>query len=356
MMRGLMMLVLVSALISCGKPAVEEADKNTPQKVSATQVSAAMLKELVFHPELSAQAQVTSRNISRISAEIAARIEALPVEAGQRIPANKVVARLDCRDSRIALQQAQAQLANADARLRLAEQQLKRSEDLAANNFISGDALDQRRTEVNVIQAERQLSHAQVQAAQRNVSKCVVVSPFDAVVEAELANVGELASPGTPLLTLWDMNSLEVSAEVQQKDADSLSRADSIILETPEANFPLALKRVSPALNTSARTREARLGFVKDTPHPGASGRIRWRTDESYLPAEYVLLREGRYGVFVQEANKARFIALPDAQEGRPVMVSLPLDTFIISEGRFALRDGQEISVSKSTTASQTAR
>jgi hypothetical protein len=128
------------------------------------------------------------------------------------------------------------------------------------------------------------------------------------------------------------------------------------MLETPEADFPLKLKRISPAMNTSARTREARLGFVRETPHPGASGRIRWRTDEPYLPAEYVLLREGRYGIFVQEANKARFIALPDAQEGRPVMVSLPLDTFVISEGRFALRDGQEISVSKSTTSAQTDR
>ncbi|NWG38637.1 MAG: efflux RND transporter periplasmic adaptor subunit [Hydrogenophilaceae bacterium] len=351
-----MILALVTVLISCGKPTGEETDKNALPKNSAAHVTTVRLGDLVFHPELSAQAQVTSRNISKIAAEIAARIEALPVEAGQRIPANKVVARLDCRDAGIALQQAQAQLATASARLRLAEQQLKRSEDLASRNFISGDALDQRRTEVNVILAERQLSRAQVEAAQRNVGKCVVVSPFDAVVEAKLANVGELASPGTPLLTLWDMSGLEVSAEVQQKDADSLARANPVMLETPEADFPLKLKRISPALNTSARTREARLGFVRETPHPGASGRIRWRTDEPYLPAEYVLLREGRYGIFVQEANKARFIALPDAQEGRPVMVSLPLDTFVISEGRFALRDGQEISVSKSTTSAQTAR
>lgn len=354
MMRSLIALTLLAALIACSKPAGEETSKTASQEDPPVKVATAALKELVFYPELSAQAQVTSRNISKISAEIAARIESLPVETGQRIPAGRVVTRLDCRDARIALQQAQAQLANADARLRLSEQQLKRNEDLASKNFISGDALDQRRTEVSVIQAERQLSRAQVQGAQRNVNKCVVVSPFDAVVEAKLANVGELATPGTPLMTLWDMDSLEVSADVQQQDANSLARADPVTLETPGKDYPITLKRISPALSTSARTREARLGFNKETPHPGASGRIKWRTHDPYLPSEYVLLRDGRYGLFVLESGKAKFVALPDAQEGRPAIVSLPLDSLVITEGRYALKDGQDISTAGSSNAANT--
>jgi len=351
-MRAYAILFLPVVLISCGKPADEtRTAKPVSQAPAATRVTTLRLQDIVLYPELTAQAQVTSRNISKISAEISARIESLPVEPGQRIARGKVVARLDCRDARIALQQAQAQLATTDARLQLSAQQLKRNEDLAAKNFISGDALDQRRTEVNVIRAERQLSQSQVQAAQRNVAKCVMMSPFDAVVESKLANVGELASPGTPLVTLWDMSSLEVAADVQQKDADSLSRADAVTLETAEAAFALALTRISPAQDTSARTREARLAFTKDKPQPGASGRIKWRARETYLPADYVLQRDGKFGVFIAEGGKARLISLPDAQEGRPALIALPPDTRVIAEGRFALKDGQAITENEQAAA-----
>lgn len=355
-MRAPMILVLPLVLAACGQSADESTTaqpaSQSPKPAAVTTVA---LHDLVLYPELSAQAQVTSRNISKISAEISARVDSLPVEPGQRIAKGKIVARLDCRDARIALQQAQAQLATADARLQLSTQQLKRNEELAAKNFISGDALDQRRTEVNVIRAERQLSQSQVQAAQRNVAKCVMVSPFDAVVESKLANVGELASPGTPLVTLWDMSGLEVVAEVQQKDVDSLARADALTLETPEARYPLALKRISPAQDTSARTREARLTFIKDKPQPGASGRIQWRAKESYLPADYVVQRNGQLGVFTAENNIVRFVPLPNAQEGRPVLVTLPPDTRIITEGRFALKDGQTITANDQTAADKKA-
>jgi RND family efflux transporter MFP subunit len=351
-MRAPAILFLPLILIACGKSTDETAaTKPISQTPATARVTTLALQDIVLYPDLTAQAQVTSRNISKISAEISARIDSLPVEPGQRIDRGKVVARLDCRDARIALQQAQAQLATTDARLQLSAQQLKRNEDLAARNFISGDALDQRRTEVNVIRAERQLSQSQVQAAQRNVAKCVMVSPFEAVVESKLANVGELASPGTPLVTLWDMSGLEVVADVQQKDVDSLSRADAVTLETPEAAFPLLLKRISPAQDTSARTREARLAFIKDKPQPGASGRIKWRAKETYLPADYVLQRDGKFGVFIAEGSKARFIFLPDVQEGRPALITLPGNTRVIAEGRFALKDGQAITANGQAAA-----
>ncbi len=356
-MRILVISILSLVLAACGKEGNDAtAHPPPPPGAAATPVTVVVLGEIALNPEITAQAQVTSRNISKISAEISARIESLPVEPGQRIARGKVVARLDCRDARIALQQSQAQLATSDARLKLSEQQLKRNEELASKNFISGDALDQRRTEVNVIRAERQLSLSQVQAAQRNVAKCVMTSPFDAVVESKLANVGELASPGTPLMTLWDMGGLEVSADVQQQDADSLARASSIMFESAEISFPLRLKRISPAQDTSARTREARLTFAAELPHPGASGRIKWRSTDRYLPAEYVLQRDGQHGLFIAEGGNARFIPLPHAQEGRPARVDLPPDTRVIRDGRFALKNGQPLSISDSASAQKQPR
>ncbi|HJS36713.1 MAG TPA: biotin/lipoyl-binding protein, partial [Burkholderiales bacterium] len=66
------------------------------------------LAEAAVYPERDASAQVVSLNESRIAAEIAGRIEALPVEVGQRLARGAVVARLDCRDHQLAHERARA--------------------------------------------------------------------------------------------------------------------------------------------------------------------------------------------------------------------------------------------------------
>ena len=347
-MRAYPLLILLPLFAACGREEATQA--NAPEaaaaqsnSVPAARIAVASAQSLFIYPQATAQAQVTSRNISEIAAQISARILALPVEPGQKVVSGAVVAKLDCRDYSIALTQARASLSGADARLKLATQQLKRSEDLAARNFISGDALDTRRTELSIAQAERDLSASQVASAQSNVGKCVLTAPFPAIVEAKPGNVGELASPGTALVRLWDLGGLEVSAQIQEKDAASLRATKTIELVTPEGRYPLQLKRISPAMSEAARTQEARLGFAGTLPKPGASGQVVWQATEAHLPADLLVTRNGKLGVFMLEANTARFMPLPQAQEGRPVAVSIDPASQIITEGRFALQDGQKV-------------
>lgn len=73
------------------------------------------LREIAVHPERVAQARVVSLNESRIAAELAARVEALTVEPGQRVGRGAVLARLDCRDYRLASERAEAERAAAEA-------------------------------------------------------------------------------------------------------------------------------------------------------------------------------------------------------------------------------------------------
>lgn len=342
-MRSLLILLLLPVLASCGR------DENKPAPVqsaaAAIAVSTVPLREAAIYPRLTAQAQVTSRNISKLAAQISARIAALPVEPGQRIAMGTAVARLDCRDYGIALKQAQASLDAAEARLRLAALQMKRSEELASRNFISGDALDQKRTELNIAQADRELAASQVASAQSNVGKCVIVAPFAAIVESVPGNVGELASPGTPLVTLWDVQALEVSAQVQAKDEESLARAGAIEFHTIEGSYPLKLKRVSPAMSGASRTHEARLGFAGPSPKPGASGQLLWQTSTPHIPADLMVSRNGKLGIFLLEQERARFLPIANAQEGRPAPIEAADGMMVITEGRFALQDGQAVRV-----------
>lgn len=301
------------------------------------------LAELAVHPVREASAEVVSLNLAKLSSELAARIERIPVEPGQRIAKGAVVAQLDCADTQIAAQRAQAELESSQARLRLAQLQLQRSTELAAKNFISGDALDAKKTEVAVVAAEVRLDTAARAAAQREVGKCTLRSPFPAIVEARLAQVGELASPGTPIVQLWDTSRLQLSVQVQADDADLLAQAKPVFVSQGR-EYAVKLLRVSPAMNPASRTREARFGLARAAPAPGSNGVLRWRDPRAFVPADYVVNRAGRLGVFVVSGQRARFVPLPGAQEGRPVAATeLPADAALVTDGRFALQDGMAV-------------
>jgi hypothetical protein len=106
------------------------------------------------------------------------------------------------------------------------------------------------------------------------------------------------------------------------------------------------LLRVSPAMNLASRTREARFSFTRTAPAPGSNGVLRWRDPRAFVPADYVLSRAGRLGVFVVRGQHARFVALPNAQEGRPAAAAgLTADAALVTDGRFALQDGMAITL-----------
>jgi len=309
----------------------------------APPVTVRSLAEVAIHPERDAAAQVVSLNESRIAAEIAGRIEAVPVEVGQRIERGAVVARIDCRDHELARQRAAAALTAARSRLALADQQLARARDLQAQGFFAEEALAARITEAEVLRADAAQAEAQLGAAARSVGKCVVRSPFAAIVRERLGRVGELAAPGTPLAVLVDLERIEVAAQVQAKDARELQRAQEVRFTGIGEPRALSLVRISPAIDPQTRTVEARLRFTGEGAPPGASGRIVWRDPELHVPPELVVRRAGRLGLFLDDAGTARFHALPDAQEGRPARVELPGSARVVVNGQLALKDGQRL-------------
>lgn len=335
-----------SALVIAGMLAGAAAHADTVSP-PAPPVTYRTLAELALYPERDAPAAAQSLNETRLSAEVSAAIVDVPARVGQTVAAGSIVVRLDARDFELAVARSQAGLDSAQARLRLAESQLKRARELQGRNFISPDALHQRETEVDVLRAEVQLQRTQLDTAKRNLAKTSIRAPFRAIVRTRDAHVGTLAVPGTPLLTLIDADRIEVAAQVQVKDIAPLQAARETSLHAHGTAYPLKLLRVSPAINRESRNVEVRLGFIGSTAPAGADGRIVWRDHRPHVPAELVVRREGRLGIFLVNSETARFMPLHEAQEGRPAAVDLPLETRIVTDGRFALRDGQAVAPEK---------
>lgn len=321
------------------------AAETTPQE--AIPVTAQPLAELATYPQYRAPASVVSDNDSRISAEVSARIIAIPVRVGDIVKKGDVLVRLDQTDLKLALAREAAAIDALQARIELADYQLVRARSLSKKKAVPEELLKQRESELNSLHAQLSGQKVALAQAKRRLEKSTVRAPFDASISARLAHVGELASPGSALVQLIDRKHVEVSAQLQAQLALSLPLAKQIELVTPQRRYPLTLRTIAPSFDPQSRTREARLRFSADAALPGSAGELVWRSEHASLPAELLSRRKGQLGVFVidSEAGKehAKFIPLPAAEEGRPVAVSFPQQMPVITLGRFRLNDGDAV-------------
>lgn len=346
------LLVLLASSLSLLLAACGEKPAEAPPAAAAPlTVGVVRYAELGYHPEREAPATVLGKNETRLAAEASARIVAIAVDSGDAVKAGQVLVKLDAKDAELALARAAAGLAQSAARLAQAEAQMARARSLREKNFISDEALTLRETELAAAQADVQSARANRDSAQRGVEKCIVTAPFNGIVRSRSAQVGELAAPGTLLLTLADTSDLQVVAQVQARDAEGLAGAEKVEFAAAGQSHALTLLRISGAISREARTAEARYRFAGPPPAPGTEGRLVWRDPRPHLPADYILRRNGRYGVFALEGGKARFHALPQAQEGRPASADFPPEHKIVTRGRHALQDGMSVALDPAPAA-----
>lgn len=307
--------------------------------------AASPLAELAVFPELRAPATVLSLNNSRLSAELTARIIEIPVLDGQNVSKGDALLRLDDSDYRLGLEQAQAVARALDARIQLAQYELQRARTLSQKQAVSEQLLKQREAELKTLQAELESQSVVIRMAEHKLDKTVIRAPFSAIISRRLAQLGELATVGTPLLELTDNTQLEVSARIQSKLADSLESDSSPVLLADGQTYRLRLRVLTPLTDSRAASREARLLFSGKMALPGSAGELVWRHPQAHIPAQLLIRRAGSLGVLVVDKNKAAFVALPAAEEGRPAQTSLPAETLLITEGRFRLQPGDEIAL-----------
>jgi len=301
------------------------------------------LSDILVDTERTASADVRSLNVTTVSAEVSAVVKQILVDVGVAIKKGELLVQLDTGDYRLALQQAEANLAAAKAQKAQADARLKRARELGANQYLSADDLLARETEVLVIGAQIQVQEAATSIARRNLGKCEIRAPFNGVVNAREAQLGAYVNPGSPLLILTQTDESELDAEIPDDIAESLEQARSMRFVSRGDSWPVRLLRLSPVIEMERRSRRARFAFIGDAPAVGRSGEIVWTAAKGLLPANLMVRRNGALGIFLNRSNTAVFTPLPGAQEGRPVETTLPGDTEVIVQGRDRLQDGDAI-------------
>ncbi len=132
----------------------------------------------------------------------------------------------------------------------------------------------------------------------------------------------------------WQALDAELRARVPVSAIASLRAAGEWTLVAGELRQAVTIRRISTLVEAAGQAQEV----VLDSPAPlapGLAGELRWRSVRPHLPPAYVQEREGVLGTWVERDGAPHFVALPQAEAGRPVALDWPGDARIIDEGRF---------------------
>jgi RND family efflux transporter MFP subunit len=158
--------------------------------------------------------QVIAAAQAVLSSQVRGAVQEITVREGAAVKKGQPLVLLDQRDVRAGLARAEAEAENAGA-------QLARMERLFKEESVARQELDNARRAAKVAEAGRQAALAQH-------SYTIIRAPFDGVVVEKKIEVGELASPGQPLVKVEDPSRFRLEATLAESDLKAVARGDSM--------------------------------------------------------------------------------------------------------------------------------
>ena len=257
-----------------------------------------------------AEALVEAVKQATVSAQISGRIVEINFDAGDFVNKGQVLMRIDEREASQALAGSQAQVAQAQATLQNAKANYERTRQLVEQKFMSQAALDKALAEYKAAQAQAQASMAGAGAAATTKGFATIVAPYSGVVAARHVELGEMASPGKPLMTGFDPKDLRVVASIPQYKLADIRQSPRVAVEFPALNKWVKVTSVSvlPAADVRTHTTRVRLDLPEDIRDviPGMYARAHFTTGKTrklLIPDVAVVRRSEVTAVYVVDSK-----------------------------------------------------
>jgi RND family efflux transporter MFP subunit len=262
---------------------------------------------------------------STVSAQIAGRIVDLRFDVGDYVKKGEVIARIDARAVSQAEEASLAQVREAQAALANARASYERSKQLLAQKFISQAALDQAEAAYKTAQARVAALLAGAGQAATERSFATIVAPYSGVVSARHVELGEMATPGKPLMTGFDPSTLRVVANVPQTEVAAIQAGSKARVEVPSLGRWVDVKSivVVPSADPRTHTTRIRLELPADVRgvYPGVYARAHFvvgRALKLLVPRAAIVRRSEVTAVYVIDADgnpRLRQVRLGDAAD-----------------------------------------
>ena len=145
-------------------------------------------------------AEVRARTETRLGFRVGGKLVQRSVNVGERVRPGQVLAQLDPQDLKLGQDNANAQLASAQANLDLAQADFGRFKELRDKEFISSAELERREAALKSAQAQWRQAQAQVAVQRNQTAYAALVSDVAGVVTGVDAEAGAVLAAGAPVL------------------------------------------------------------------------------------------------------------------------------------------------------------
>jgi RND family efflux transporter MFP subunit len=251
---GCLILVLVGVTTSCEKkeePIVEEVVR--PVKVMTVESSEAAL-DRIYPGKVRASQRVD------LAFQVDGPLVELPVDEGQRVEKDQLIARIDPRDFEVNLRDARAKLARAEAALKLAQSDYERVSRIRKQDpgAISQADVDKKLEALDGVKADIEAFTAAVDAAKLQLSYTYLRAPFAGVTATRHVDNFQEVRAKQPIVTLDNISHLEILVDVPEMVMANVRGGDTTGVAEFEAapgrQFPLNLKEYSTRADPKTQT------------------------------------------------------------------------------------------------------
>ncbi len=354
-------IFLVSFVTGCGKR--EEGTTEKPTTIQGARIET--IKLSLVEEDYEAVGTVRSKTTSTLSSKTVGNIRSVHVREGDRVRIGQLLVEIDDRDSRSQLQKAEAGLREVQGGLEEIEQNIHAAEaargaaeagrSLALATFNRYKALLEQKSaspqEFDEVQAKMKIAEAEADRAGRMLQALTakksqvlakmeqakaditnaqisvgygrITSPMNGVVVSKQAEVGLLAAPGVPLLTVEDNSRyrLEVSVEDSMLGRIRLGTPSRISIDAvgPE-EFSMRVTEIVPASDPGSRSSTVKIDLdVKGSSgsravlRSGLYGRARFPIGQKQVlkvPVKAILQRGQLVSVFVVDSSQILHLRL----------------------------------------------
>lgn len=220
---------------------------------------------------------VQAEQIATVTARVTANITAMRAAAGQRVAKGETLVVLDDRDLRHRGEQAEEAVRSAEAALEQAQSDYRRDKPLFDQQVITPYDFEHTQTNLKTAEANlKRLEQAQ-REAEVNLTYAVILSPFEGVVVDKQADLGDLASPGKPLFTLYEQGRLWLEASVPEElmARVHLNEPMTVHIDAVERDMQGRIVEIVPSSDPSSRTEIVRVHLTSSQDLvPGMFGRL----------------------------------------------------------------------------------
>ena len=352
-------LFLVVLLVFFG--GCKNADSENARQVSQpeTQVTVTSAKKGDIAEIFSLTGTLIPSQEVRVTSKIRGKVQRVPVDMGSRVKAGDTLIELEQKELALAVDQAEAGLANAKANLEICKTTFDRLDNLLKDKAVSKMKYDDVKARLDIARAQVWQARTAVASAKEQLENTTITCPIDGIVARKNVEVGEVVSPpmmpGKALLDVVDIRRLKVTVNVSENRVKEVHIDQETIITVDGFRgefFPGKVSKISPVVDPHSRTFEGEVLMPNPESKlkPGMFARVQLviakQTDVVMVPLKAVTEGEKRPVVFLAANGVARAcdvkLGISDGVDVE-VISGVSEGDKVIVQGNLGLKDGARI-------------